>query len=210
MIHRSSMRRAVRLMVSVTGVTLAVLSSASAGTQDLARQLRAGGFVLVMRHAESPDQVPTASEADAGNVHLERQLDAAGKASARELGRALHELGIPIGPIYASPTYRATQTVQLAGLGNPEAVPQLSEGARGMRGSADRARILWLQDAVRRSPPAGSNTLIVTHTPNIVGAFGSRVADIAAGELIVFRPQGARAELVGRITVAQWQQLATH
>lgn len=221
MIRRSSMRAAVRSMVRDIGSALtllvlsgayapASLSAATPTTQELVQQLRAGGFVLVMRHAQSPDEVPTAGEADPGNVHLERQLSAAGKASARELGRALHELGIPIGQIYASPTYRAMQTVQLAGLANPQAVPQLSEGAQGMRGKADRARVLWLQAAVRQAPPAGTNTLVVTHTPNIVGAFGSPVANIAAGEMLVFRPQGTHAAMVGRIAVAQWRRLAAH
>jgi phosphohistidine phosphatase SixA len=186
------------------------LVQAQASTRQLAQELRSGGFVLVMRHAESPEKRPAAGEAEADNPHRERQLDAAGKASARELGQALHALGIPIGRIYASPTYRAMQTVRLAGLGHARAVAQLDEGARGMRASADRARIRWLQAAVGQSPMVGTNTLIVTHTPNIVGAFGAGVANIAAGEMLVFGAGVDRAEMVGRITVAQWRQLAPH
>ncbi|HEX5328133.1 MAG TPA: histidine phosphatase family protein [Acetobacteraceae bacterium] len=189
----------------------AAVSAAALTTPELVRELRSGGFVLVMRHAESPARLPTANEAEADNPQRERQLDAAGKASARELGQALHRLDIPIGRIYASPTYRAMQTVRLADLGQAQAVAQLAEGAGGMRASAGRARIDWLQAAVEQSPRAGTNTLIVTHTPNIVGAFGSGVANVQAGEMIAFRPQGAgRAEMVGRITVAQWRELAAH
>jgi hypothetical protein len=64
---------------------------------------------------------------------------------------------------------------------------------------------------VTQPPPGGTDTLIVTHTPNIVGAFGPAAANIKAAEMIVFRPagRGAPAEVVGRITVGRWQRLAS-
>lgn len=175
----------------------------------LAQRLRAGGFVLVMRHASAPRARPDASAAESDNPNHERQLDPAGKASARELGAALRALRIPIGPIYSSPTYRALETIRLAGLGMPQVVPQLAEGAAGMAGTADAAQIEWLRHAVAQPPPPGRNTLIVTHTPDIVGAFGRAVADIRAGEMLIFEPEPrGRARLLGRITIAEWQRLA--
>lgn len=171
----------------------------------LVRQLQKGGFVLVMRHAQSPDAAPTAKEAESDNTALERQLGAQGKTSARELGQALRRLRIPIGQIYSSPAYRARETLRLAGLGAPRLVMQLAEGPRGMQGSAGRAQMQWLQQAVTQVPSNGTNTLIETHAPNITGAFGPAAANIDAGEMIVFSPQ--RGTAVGRMTVAQWKQL---
>jgi len=78
------------------------------------RELQAGGYVLVMRHAEAPAGTPGASEAEPDNPRHERQLDARGKRQAAALGSALRRLRIPIGPIYSSPTYRALETVRLA------------------------------------------------------------------------------------------------
>lgn len=174
--------------------------SSSLAPQALARRLRAGGYVLVMRHAHSPLEPPSAAEP--GNSQHERQLDAAGKASARALGAALHALGIPIGPVYSSPTFRARETIKLAGLPSPTLVSQLAEGAHGMGSSAEESHAAWLREAVDRFPPIGSNTLVVTHTPNIVGAFGPRVANIQGNEMLVFVPEsGRRARLLGRITV---------
>jgi phosphohistidine phosphatase SixA len=192
--------------------TLALAQSAAAAMlsgQPLLQQLRAGGYVLVMRHAQAPTAAPTGREAEPDNMHHERQLNEAGKASARELGAALDALQIPIGPIYSSPTFRALQTIRLAGLGTPRVVPELAEGAQGMASAAERPQIAWLRLAVEKFPPPDHNTLIVTHTPNIVGAFGHGVTDIKAGEMLVFKPEGTRpASLIGRITIDEWRQLA--
>lgn len=175
----------------------------------LVQQLRNGGYVLVMRHAQSPDAPPAPGEVQPDNPTAERQLDSQGMASATALGSAIRKLGIPIGRIYCSPTYRARETVRLAGLARPQIVMQLAEPAGGMRGSADLAQSQWLRQAVSDPPSHGTNTLIVTHTPNIVGAFGSAVANITAGEMLVFKPtsRGSAGPIVARITVAQWQRL---
>jgi phosphohistidine phosphatase SixA len=197
------------LIVSAIGAALQDASAAVVGP-PLLQQLRAGGCVLVMRHAQAPNTPPTAREAELDNVHHERQLNQAGQASARELGAALRSLHVPIGPIYSSPTFRALQTIRLIHLGTPRIVPELAEGKQGMASIGERLQNSWLRRAVDQSPPAGSNTLIVTHTPNIVGAFGHSVADIKAGEMIVFKPEsgGQPASIIGRITIDQWQQLA--
>src|SRR5690348_5600175 len=105
---------AMTAMPSVSSAGAAPLSGA-----ELIERLRAGGCVLVVRHARSPQTAPDARTAKADNPHRERQLDQAGEADARALGSALRALHVPIGPIYSSPTYRARETVRLAGLGEP-------------------------------------------------------------------------------------------
>ncbi|HXS27805.1 MAG TPA: histidine phosphatase family protein [Steroidobacteraceae bacterium] len=183
--------------------------AASLSAAQIVERLRAGGCVLVMRHAQSPFAVPDARTAKTDNPHRERQLDEKGEADARAFGAALRALRIRIGPIYSSPAYRARETVRLAGIGEPKIVEQLSESRHGMSGAAERPQTEWLHRAVSKSPPAGSNTLIVTHTPNIVGAFGNSAAGIKAGESLVFEPDRATGtRLLGRITVEDLQQLA--
>ena len=217
--HRQSIPFHRIAMLAAECATVAFLGTApfSAQSEDTAplsgpqimERLRAGGCVLVMRHARSPQAAPAASTANADNPHRERQLDAAGEADARALGAAVRALHVAIRPIYSSPTYRARQTVQLAQLGEPQIIEQLAESERGMSGAAQHSQVEWLRQAVAQSPPAGSNTLVVTHTPNIVGAFGSRASGIAPGESLVFEPrQGGGTRLLGRITVHEWQTLA--
>jgi phosphohistidine phosphatase SixA len=210
--HRLSVPIRITLAGALIAAALAciarpALADSPSGPQ-LLQQLRAGGCVLVMRHASAPREQPDASAAEPDNPRHERQLDHTGKAEAHALGAALRTLHVPIGPIYSSPTYRALETVRLAGLSTPRVIAQLGEGEHGMTGAAELPRIEWLRHAVEQAPPSGSNTLVVTHTPNILGAFGHEAAGIRAGEMLIFRPRRGRAELLGRMTVAAWRNLA--
>jgi phosphohistidine phosphatase SixA len=217
--HRQAIpvRRVAMLAAELAAVAFFATAPLSAHAADAAplsgpqliERLRAGGCVLVMRHARSPEAAPDAGFANADNPDRERQLDGAGEADARAFGAAVRALHVPIGPIYSSPTYRARETVRLARLGDPQVIEQLSEGKHGMSGTAERSDTEWLRRAVAQFPPAGSNTLIVTHTPNIVGAFGSPASSIGAGESLIFEPRkGGGTRLLGRITVDGWRKLA--
>ncbi|MGH8144627.1 MAG: hypothetical protein ACREU2_19215 [Steroidobacteraceae bacterium] len=123
---------------------------------------------------------------------------------------ALHVLRIPIGKVYSCPLYRARETVRLANLPQPQLIEELAEGKAGMASTARRSQSRWLKRAVARVPQAGTDTLIVTHTPNIVGAFGQEAAGIQAGEMLVFEPQAGQGRLQGRVSIAQWRQVARH
>ena len=206
-------RFALQLTLIVLAFSQAVPAAAGAAAAPataLLAALQKGGYVLVMRHAQSPDAPPTAREAESDNGAQERQLSPKGKASARALGRALHELKIPIGQIYSSPTYRTRETVRLAGLGTPQLVPELGEAAAGMHATASQVQSSWLQQAVRQVPMLHTNTLIVTHLPNIAAAFGTAGSNLQAGEMLIFQPaaNGARAIHRGALTIEQWQGLA--
>ena len=52
----------------------------------LLKALRQGGYVIVMRHARSPLEVPDKRSANPDNVKPERQLDAEGRATAAAMG----------------------------------------------------------------------------------------------------------------------------
>jgi hypothetical protein len=111
-----------------------------------------------------------------------------------------------VGDVLSSPTYRALQTVQLASLGKAKTIAELDEGAAGMQGAADKGRVTWLKARVAEAPRAGTNTVIVTHAPNIQSSFG---IDAAAGEAIVFHPDGkGGAGQVARIKIGDWPALA--
>src|ERR1051325_9127965 len=76
----------------------------------LVKALQQGGYVIVMRHASSPREVPDKQTANPDNVKPERQLDQEGRATATAMGKALRDLKIPIGTVFTSPTYRALET----------------------------------------------------------------------------------------------------
>ena len=173
---------------------------------DLVAALRGGGYVIVMRHAHSPAEPPATGQADPRNETGERQLDAAGKAQALAIGRRFEALAIPIGPAYSSPTFRALETARLLGVANAQARSELGDGGASMAASAaGQAGTAWLKAKAGEAPPPGKDTLIITHGPNIVLAFGDGFKDLGDGEAAVFRPDGKGGfTLAGRIQPDGW------
>ena len=57
-------------------------------------------------------------------------------------------------------------------------------------------------------PAAGTNTVIVSHKPNIMDAFGKDWFDVREGEASVFEPDGAGGiKPVVRIKAGEWSKL---
>lgn len=199
------------LLLGSALMSLVVIGDAGAemlsGT-ELVSALRQGGHVLLMRHASSPRKPPGPETANPENKDLERQLDEAGQAGARAMGTAVRALKIPIGDVLSSPTYRALETVRYAALGEAKTMAELSDGGRSMQPDAVEAKSAWLRSKAAERPRAGTNTLIVTHQPNIVGAFGKEWSDLADGETLVIRPNGQKeSEVIGRVKIDQWPSL---
>lgn len=187
-----------------------LLFAGSAATQTLTgealvKALQKGGHVIVMRHASSPQQPPDKSVANPDNTKPERQLDAEGRASATAMGKALRELKIPIGEVFTSPTYRALETVRYAQLGKPVPVPELGDNGQSMQGGT-QAQAQWLRKKVTEFPSA-TNTILVTHFPNIRMAFPDLMT-VADGEALIYGPDGkGGAVLMGRVKIDQWSGL---
>ena len=197
-----------RLMVAFAIGSALLLTAAHAQTLSrpaLVKALQGGGLVIVMRHASSPGDIPAKPNPD--NVPPERQLDEKGRTTAAAMGDALRRLKIPIGEVLTSPTYRARETARAARLPNPRAIAQLGEGPQSMQGAVDRAQTEWLQKKVKELP-RGTNTVLVTHVPNITAAFPGEVPALDQGEALVFGPGGAGgSRVVGRIKIEDWPGL---
>ena len=199
---------ALALFASTVGM---LLTARAAPAQTLSggaliTALRQGGYIIVMRHASSPREVPDKQTAHVDNVNLERQLDEAGRASATAMGRALRDLRIPVGEVLTSPTYRALETVRLAQFPDPKTYTELGDGGQSMQDVAE-AQGAWLQRRVTEAP-MGTNTVIVTHLPNIARAFPQLAPGLADGEALIFAPNGkGGATPVARIKIEQWPDL---
>lgn len=177
--------------------------------RNLLQALRSGGYVIVMRHASSPQTPPRPGEIAPGNRRRERQLDAAGRREATEFGATIQRLHIPIGEVWTSPTFRALETVRLTGLPNPRITPELDDHGPSLR-TIGLARTRWLRDQARIKPTrSGTDVLIVTQYPNISAAFGeAATAGLAPGEALIFHPDAAGKDPVARIRIEDWRKLA--
>jgi phosphohistidine phosphatase SixA len=171
--------------------------------ETLVKALQKGGYVLVMRHASSPREAPDKRTANPDNSKSERQLDEGGRNTAIAMGKALRDLRIPIGNVLSSPTYRALETVRLARFGAPQIFAELGDNGQSMQGGT-AAQATWLQKQVAHFP-TGTNTIVVTHLPNITGAFPQWASGLEDGEALIFGPNGKdQAILVARIKIEEW------
>jgi phosphohistidine phosphatase SixA len=199
---------ALALALAAVGSTASSAADSTLSGAALVKALQQGGYVLVMRHANAPAALPDKASADPANTKLERQLDEAGRKSATDMGAAIRALHIPVGTVLISPTYRALQTVQLAQLGHAQAAAELDEPAQGMQGTALAPQAQWLQRKAAEAPPAGTNTVLITHVPNIMAAFMQEGARMEPGEALVFHPDGkGGTTLVARVKAEEWATL---
>jgi phosphohistidine phosphatase SixA len=207
----ATLRCRQRLLLALP--TLVVLCAAGSTTpltgKDLTAALQRGGYVILMRHASSPGAPPDPAQADPENPHHERQLDELGRTSARAMGDAFHRLRIPIGQVLSSPTYRALETARLAGFGPAQPDEQLGDRGQSMTADPSGTRGEWLRGKVAQAPGTGTDTLIITHSPNIREAFPEEGADVAEGEALILRPDGhGGTSLVARVKIQDWPRLA--
>jgi len=199
------------LRTPVLPALLAAAAAFSAAAQspqgsDLVNALRKGGCVIVMRHASSPSAVPDKAVANPDNTKPERQLDETGRATASAMGKALRELKIPVGAVLSSPTYRALETVKFAQFPTPQPVPELGDNGQSMQGGT-AAQAEWLRKQVTQFP-AGSNTVLVTHLPNLTGAFPELAAGMGDGEALIFANDGkGGARMLARVKIDAWAKL---
>ncbi|MDP1848569.1 MAG: histidine phosphatase family protein [Solirubrobacteraceae bacterium] len=169
-------------------------------TRPIVRSLQSGGLTLLMRHA--PADTAINQQERLGSCASQRNLTVAGREQARAIGLAVRALRIPIGQVRASPLCRTRDTARLA-FGRATVDRRLVN--TGILGTLDddRRRGDALRALVRRPPPAGENTVLVTHTPNISAATGEE--DVKEGEILVL---GRGGRIVGRVEADQWSALS--
>jgi phosphohistidine phosphatase SixA len=202
-------RRDLTLVAAIAGVLLASGGASAQQLQgkSLVSALQRGGYVILMRHANAPRELPSAQTADPENVHLERQLDETGRTTAVAFGKALRDLKISIGQVLSSPTYRAFETARYAQLPTPRAIPELGDNGQSMQLTKE-SQAAWLQKHVTEFP-SGSNTIIITHQPNIAGAFPQWSDSLSEGEALILGPDGkGGAILIARVKIEEWPKLA--
>ena len=190
------------------GAACALAWGASAMAQTLSgdtlvKALQQGGYVIAMRHASSPRTAPDKTTANPDNTKLERQLDEEGRKTAAAMGQALRVLKIPIGEVVSSPTYRALETVKYAELGKAQEAVELGDNGQSMQGGT-AAQAEWLRKRITQLPK-GTNTILIMHQPNLVGAFAAQAAGMAEGEALVFGPGST---VVARLKIEEWAPLS--
>jgi phosphohistidine phosphatase SixA len=188
---------------------LAVAPAAHADDREIAQALRAGGLVLVVRHgATFSDQADT-DPLNLDNIAAQRNLNDKGKALAKAFGDALHQAGVPIGKVYTSKFNRAYETAVLAGFKDIEKTIDLTEGGLVVSPNENNRRAEAFRKMLAVVPLDHTNTVLITHQPNIVAALGKDWFDVKEGETSIFRPVDGGYKIVARVQMDEWPRIAT-
>jgi len=179
-----------------------------AAADDTEQALRAGGLVIVVRHgatfADQADSDPLNFE----NIAAQRNLNDKGKTLAKAFGDALRQGGIPVGEVYTSKYNRAYETAVIAGLKNIEKTADLTEGGLVVSPNENNRRIEAFHRMLGTAPKRGTNTILITHKPNIVDALGKDWFDVKEGEASLFRPENGSYKLLARVQMDEWPRIA--
>jgi broad specificity phosphatase PhoE len=200
---------AAAVTCGLVAMFLAVVAAQAADDKALATALRAGGHVIVVRHgATFADQADT-DPWNFDNIAKQRNLNDNGKALAKSFGEALRQAGVPIGKVYTSKFNRAYETATIAGFTDIEKTADLTEGGLVVSPNENNRRTDALRKLLATAPKAGTNTLLISHKPNIVDALGKDWFDVKEGEASIFRPESGKYVLVARVQMADWPRIAT-
>ena len=131
-----------------------------------------------------------------------------GKAAAAALGEAFRRIGVPVGKVYTSRFNRAYETATLAGFKQAEKVPELTDAGPGMLPGESAAQTEAFRKLLGTTPQPGTNTILVTHKPNIVDALGKDWSEVKDGEASIFRPANGNYTLVARVQIDEWPRIA--
>jgi broad specificity phosphatase PhoE len=180
----------------------------AADNEELVRSLRAGGLVIVVRHgATFADQADT-DPLNFDNIAVQRNLNDKGKALATAFGSAFRQIGIPIGKVYTSKFNRAYETAVLAGFKDIEKTADLTEGGLVVSPNENNRRAEAFRKMLSVAPQGGTNTILITHKPNIVDALGKDWFDVKEGEASIFHPENGSYRLVARVQMDEWSRIA--
>ena len=173
---------------------------------ELVAALQRGGNVVYFRHADTGPASPEPPTVDLTRCETQRNLNDNGRAQAQEIGRQFRRLRIPVGAVLSSQFCRCKDTAQLA-FGRFEVVPTLTGVARGPEfAQARRSASDGLRALLSTAPPAGENTVLVSHGFNLIDLEGLYLS--TQGEAAIYRPDGAGGySLLARVLPSQWLEL---
>ncbi|MES3010911.1 MAG: histidine phosphatase family protein [Pseudomonadota bacterium] len=154
-----SLRRRALLALATAGLATR-LQAASA---DAETRLRAGGCVLLLRHAQTVPGIGDPPEFQLGRCETQRNLSDAGRAQAQRIGRWLGTRQLVPRAVRSSAWCRCTDTAQLA-LGTHEVWPALNSTFGDRLDQPDASTTL--RAALQRLP-ARQFEVWVTHQVNI-------------------------------------------
>ena len=195
-------------IVCLFNVLAVAAPAAYADDREIAQALRAGDLVVVVRHgATFADQADT-DPLNFDNIAAQRNLNDKGKALAKAFGDALRQAQVPVGKVYTSKYNRAYETAVIAGFKDIEKTTDLTEGGLIVSPNENNRRAEAFRKMLATAPRPHTDTILITHQPNIVAALGKDWFDVKEGEASIFRPADGSYKLLARVQMDEWPRIA--
>lgn len=204
-------RRTVAALVACLGLigfAVAVTAARAPDDKALAQGLRSGGFVIVVRHGPTFADIEDGDLLNLDSNAAQLNLNDEGETLARAFGRAMHDVGIPVGRVFTSKYNGAYETAVLAGFDDIVKAPDLTDGGLVISPREYDRRAEGFRKMLAMPPDAGTNTILITHQRNLVAALGKDWQDVKQGEASIFRPENGSYKLVARVQIAEWPRIA--
>jgi phosphohistidine phosphatase SixA len=197
------------LAASIVSGAQVTLTTAQQSARPAFDDLKQGGYVVVIRHGrtnESPEFPKDVSPTDLASCAGQLMLNDAGKDQARAIGDAFKKAGIPVGKVLASGYCRAIEMARLAFGRTKTSDALLLEAFVPVAGAPVPPpwpqRVEMMKEMIATVPDAGTNTILVTHFPNVKAALGIQ---INFGDAAIVKPDGhGGAAVVARILSKEW------
>ena len=171
--------------------------------ERLVEELKDGGYVIVVRHTATEEggvDDPTKLE----DCEPQRELTDEGRQQARDLGKAIDDLDIPIGQAVASPYCRTKETATLAFGEDQVTTDEVLLPLPGTGKPGNDEAIAAAAELVGQEPEDG-NTVLVTHISVIEPVTGATPEE---GGSAVFVPEGdGEFRIVAEIAPGGWGRL---
>jgi broad specificity phosphatase PhoE len=186
-------RLLVALKLLVPSIALLAATPALAD-EKLWSLLKAGGQVVLIRHAITTPGVGDPAGMRIDNCTTQRNLSDEGRRHARQIGETFRTRGIPVARVLSSPWCRCLETARLA-FGDVELWPPLGN----LYGRPEnRDRQVREMGTLVGQPHSGGNLVLVSHGATISALTG---VSLGTAEMVVVTPQGAgRFVVMGRLT----------
>jgi phosphohistidine phosphatase SixA len=197
--------------IAFTGLALALTAAsttAQSAMRDVLEDMKKGGYVVVVRHGRTNESADTkdASPLDLSNCSGQLMLNEIGTRQAQAIGEAFKKADVPVGKVIASTYCRAMETGRLAfGKAEPSDA-LLLEAFVPAPGTPVPApwpqRVEMMKELIAAEPAAGTNTILITHFPNVRAMLG---VQIGFGDAAIVRPDShGGVAVVARITAKEW------
>jgi phosphohistidine phosphatase SixA len=198
----------IGLVATMNLMIAAAPASAADKLADLSSvlgELRKGGFVIYFRHGATDQTGPSDEAADLMKCETQRNLSAAGREQATQIGKAFQTLRIPVGTVTTSPFCRCKDTAQLA-FGRSSVSNDLYF-AIGTNESETKRFTESLRGMLSTPPAKAANSVIVSHTANLREAAG--IWPKPEGVAYIFRPlPNGKFEPIAMVLPEEWGKVA--